>query len=61
MLIIDCKYRLTSKDMKYTGAAELKAEKRKGGKEETEDLLLEETVPNGASLVQIEEPFIPKV
>ena len=47
--------------MKYTGAAELKAEKRKGGKEETEDLLLEETVPNGASLVQIEEPFIPKV
>ncbi|KAK2188576.1 hypothetical protein NP493_128g04002 [Ridgeia piscesae] len=60
MLIIDCKYRLTSKDMKYTGSAELKAEKRKGGKEETEDLLLEETVPNGASLVQIEEPFIPK-
>lgn len=60
MLIIDCKYRLTSKDLKYTGLDEMKADKKKGGKEETVDLLLEETVPNGSPLVQIEEPFIPK-
>ncbi|KAI0219624.1 Amino acid transporter AVT3B [Lamellibrachia satsuma] len=58
MLIIDCKYRLTNKDQRYAGSSQTKAAKTE--MEETKDLLMEETVPNGNSLVQIEEPSIPK-
>ena len=63
MLIIDCKYRLTGKEQRYTPSSQNKTphNKANGLAEETEDLLLEDSVTSKASLVQVEEPYIPKV
>ena len=63
MLIIDCKYRLTGKEQRYTPSSHNKTphNKANGLAEETEDLLLEDSVTSKASLVQVEEPYIPKV